>query len=206
MTKVFVDAIDILDSIVIHLTESLQQISRERFKSIDRSSNPHENDLHVRQKFEHWVAYTGSNYDDATQGYDEFGDPILVQSRELEFASYVRVESLQNDHRPALVLHQQIMALLNGFNPTTALEGIRSPLTIKSDTLLSPRGSESTFRYQALYKLETIALSVSDLRDPIYVQSAIVDVYRSDINYVKDPERSILDDQLIVKVNSPLPD
>lgn len=166
----------------------LQRLASVSERSRDRSDNPAEDPTLVRTKFEHWVAYTGSTYDDTIENGI---DVRYSQDREMEFASYVRVQDLRRDHRSALELHETIMTLLNGWRPD--LDGIivRSPLRLKSDTLLPPRGEDSTFRYQALYRINVEAT-------PLYEEGFLIPskiaaaLWRSPVDEVGNQNESSL--------------
>ena len=190
----YVDAVDILDALTNHLNHYLRE-------SFDRSNSPHENNFNVRHRFEHWIAYTGSTSIEQSDGFDDFGDPVAIKVRDLEFASFVRVTDLKNDHKRALKLHLLVMSLLQGFIPDIKKDGLKSSLEFKSDTLLAPRADETTFRYQALYSIKIEANTTGIWQEPNQIRQVIVDLYNSDIGHIADPERSTLDSVLSFDTN-----
>jgi len=198
MAKIFVDAIDILDALVTKVALAVQTANVDAW---DKSGNPSEENVTARHKYEYWLAYTRSLYSDSVFGFDTAGNTLVSQTRELEFASFVTVIDLRNNHRSALALHQLIINTLNGALPTVllngiALEGIKTPLTIKSDQLLAPRGTMLTFRYEALYKISTNSIVVTDNGGAEIFTGVNADIWKSDADHVADINYSILDAHL----------
>lgn len=198
MVKVFVDAIDILDALITKVSLAIQTANVDAW---DKSGNPSEENVTAKHKYEYWLAYTRSIYSEGIPGYDIAGNTVVSQVRELEFASFVTVIDLRNNHRSALALHQLIINTLNGALPSVvlngvALEGIKSPLIIKSDQLLAPRGTVLTFRYEALYKISTDSIVVTDNGGLEIFTGVNADIWKSDADHVSDNAYSILDAHL----------
>jgi hypothetical protein len=169
---------------ILILNEMKRRIESLNIRSWDRSNNPNENRASVQHAIEHWFVYNGSQYSEHTDPLDFEHDTEPTQDREMEFLSFVKIINPANDYTPALQLHESIMRAINRFTPDVKIDGLKSPLMLKSDTLLPPRGDETTFRYQAVYKIiTTVKTAPSDytFQDFTGVNAS---VYRSDIGAV----------------------
>jgi hypothetical protein len=182
-----------------HVLEAMvRRIADLKIQSWDRSSSPHENNLGVRHKLEHWFAYLGSSYSDPIEEEEPLTSIQLNQERIMQFASFVKVVNVQNDSKPARKLHQIIMWALNGYLPTISVDGLKSPILLKSDSLLPPTSEETTFRYQAIYHVTTGSGKFPNSFDTVKVNGVNIGVYVSEIEDVGNPDTSIKDVDILV--------
>jgi hypothetical protein len=119
----------------------------QRFHSLNRDGEPDGSEGRPRVRLQHWVAYTGSDFDSPSEALDRFS-----QERILLLSSYVELQDLQRDYRRALDLHDLILSVLSNYEPP--LEGVLGPITVVKSALVSTRSEGQTlFRYRGDYTL-----------------------------------------------------
>ncbi len=179
----------------------------QRYHSLNRDGEPDGSTNRPRVRTQHWVAYTGSDFDPPAHNVETFH-----QERILLLSSYVEVQDLQRDYRRALDLHDLILSVLSNYEPP--LEGVLGPITAVKSALVSTRTEgETLYRYRGDYHLRIKHELVKDWRiddDPTPMPppgpdgyTFLLGLYRSPFERVGDPEVSVKDADVIA--HSPIP-
>lgn len=155
-----------------------------RYRSLSRDGEPDGSTGRPRVKTQHWVAYTGSDFESPSHNLDRFH-----QERILLFSSYVEVQDLQRDYARALDLHDLILSVLSNYEPP--LEGVLGPITAVKSALVSTRSEgEILYRYRGDYTLRVKHELVKDWRvddDPTPMPPPSSDGYSFAIGLYRSP-------------------
>ncbi len=200
---------------MVKVTEIQESIERrispiqQRYGSRNRDGEPDGSTGRVKSKTQHWVAYTGSDFDPPSNDLD--GADAFFQERILLLSSYIEIRDIQRDYGRALDLHDLMLSVLSNYRPP--LEGVLGPIVAVKSALVTTRVDEEVvYRYRGDYTLrvrhELVKNWVVD-DDPRPMPppgpdgyTFLVGLYRSPAGLVGDLESSTKDADL--KANIPL--